>query len=202
MGSSRAYTVEAAQRQIRSGWQEIRNRLNLGPHNLTPFRMARISETMHRMGVSPLGDVERKDVKYMDQDLAHKFVVEHTIESLRRKISLTKGEEALVRAALGRVEYNPPLREHERQLNALIQLQSLGKRGEKIYQKIAAEFSRTIEPTVINHMSYASKGYRIGDAFMGGRWWRTAGENGMDLRTFIEIRRKFIETQPKEGYYK
>lgn len=128
--------VEEALKQIRSDWRYVRKAVGMkrGQHELTPELMYNIPARFYSMN-------ERKARKYAYYDLAHQFVVKHIIETLKKRINLTRTEQEIVAGTLGKVFYNPPAREHVAMADSFTKLSLLGKRGEEIHDAIVDELS-------------------------------------------------------------
>ncbi len=77
--------------------------------------------------------------RYAHYDLAHHFIVRHLVHAAGEALRLTPDERRVVRAFLGRVYYNPPLREYGSMIVAGRALEASGRRGERIYAFLRSE---------------------------------------------------------------
>jgi hypothetical protein len=98
-------SVETAVRQIGEDCREIRDKLKLPLIIPNPNDFARIKEEATRL-------MDAKGRAYSYYEIGFRFIVDHVVASLKDKINLNENEERLLRSAMGRVYYNPPIREY------------------------------------------------------------------------------------------
>jgi len=76
---------------------------------------------------------------YADYEIGSHFNMRHIILQLERRINLTSHEAYLLKNAFGRVFYNPPESEMQRQIIFCRRLAELGERGAEIFNAFMEE---------------------------------------------------------------
>jgi hypothetical protein len=124
-------SVEAALQKIDADCTAIRTRLNL-PLTLRGKDFAAIEKDAMAFDVWGKGG-------YADYEIGHRFIVDHVVMVVKNQLDLNKEEEVNLRAVLGRIYYNPPIREYKRQKIAARALISMGARGQEIFDQVKGQ---------------------------------------------------------------
>ncbi len=125
-------TVEIASRQVDEDCKEIRKRLNLGPIIRNPDDLICIKD-------GGLVCIEEKRREYAHYEIGFRFLVDHVAASLKDKINLSESEQELLMASMGRVFYNPPVRERLRMVEAAEMINKNEERGAQIIKRVKNE---------------------------------------------------------------
>lgn len=125
-------TIESALKSMLRDKEEIRKTLGLSSTLLTTENLPLIEKLIKEYRL-------KKRRQYSRYDLAHHFIVDHTITLLKSTLHLTDEEKSSIRAVMGRVYYNPPAREDLEIAQAAEALHSKGQRGIEIFKALTEE---------------------------------------------------------------